>query len=163
MIDGKECGKMNYDIHVREEQTLFKEFKEFAMKGNVIDLATGVIIGAAFGKIVSSLVGDIITPLLSIITGKLDLSSLFIPLDGKKYTDLAAAKAASAPTLNYGLFITNIIDFLIIAFAIFIIIKQINRFRPKPAAEPTTKICKYCQSSINIKAVRCPHCTSALE
>ena len=136
---------------------MFKEFKTFAMKGNVIDLATGVIIGAAFGKIVSSLVNDMIMPLLGRITGKIKFSSLYIALDGKKYASFDAAKVAEAPTLNYGLFITSILDFLIIAFAIFIIIKQINRFKPKVVAEPSTKTCSFCQSSIHIKAVKCPH------
>lgn len=145
---------------------MFKEFKEFAIKGNVIDLATGVIIGAAFGKIVSSLVNDIIMPLLSLITGKNYFANLFIPLDGKigHYKDIAEAHANNVATLNFGLFITSVIDFLIIAFAIFIIIKQINRFRPKPAAaEPTTRECPYCRSTINIKAVKCPHCTSDID
>ena len=140
---------------------MLKEFKDFAMKGNVIDLATGVIIGAAFGKIVSSLVNDMIMPVLSLITGKLDIAKLFIALDGKAYASIEAAKEAKIATLNYGLFISNIIDFLLIAFSIFIIIKQLNRFKPKPAAvEPTTKTCQYCQSNIHIKAVKCPHCAS---
>lgn len=143
---------------------MFKEFKEFAMKGNVIDLATGVIIGAAFGKIVSSLVNDIIMPLLSLLTGGvtkgLNFASLFIALDGKEYATIEAAKANGVATFNYGLFITSVIDFLIIAFAIFIIIKQINRFKPKTVAEPTTKTCPFCQSTIHLKAVKCPNCTS---
>lgn len=143
---------------------MFKEFKEFAMKGNVIDLATGVIIGAAFGKIVTSLVNDIIMPILSIITGRIDFTNLFIALDGKHYSNIEAAKAAGVASLNYGMFITSIIDFLIIAFSIFIIIKQVNRFRPKPAApaEPNTRTCPYCFSTINIKAVKCPNCTSSV-
>ena len=142
---------------------MLKEFKDFAMKGNVIDLATGVIIGAAFGKIVSSLVNDMIMPVLSLITGKLDIAKLFIALDGKAYASIEAAKEAKIATLNYGLFISNIIDFLLIAFSIFIIIKQLNRFKPKPAAvEPTTKTCQYCQSNIHIKAVKCPHCASII-
>jgi large conductance mechanosensitive channel len=142
---------------------MLKEFKEFALKGNVLDLAIGVIIGAAFGKIVSSLVSDIIMPVFSLLTGKIDFSKLFIALDGKSYTTIEAAKEANVATLNYGLFIGNIIDFLIIAFSIFIVVKQINRFLPKkaaPAAEPTTKECPYCQSTINIKATKCPFCTS---
>jgi len=143
---------------------MLKEFKSFAMKGNVIDLATGVIIGAAFGKIVSSLVNDIIMPVLSLITGKLDIAKLFIALDGKVYDSIEIAKAANIATLNYGLFISNIIDFLLIAFSIFIIIKQLDRFKPKPAAAlPATKTCQYCQSSIHIKAVKCPHCASNIE
>lgn len=145
---------------------MLKEFKEFAMKGNVIDLATGVIIGAAFGKIVTSLVNDIIMPVLSTITGKIDFSNLFIALDGHHYTKLQDAKTAGIATINYGLFITSIIDFLIIAFSIFIIIKQLNRFKPKPAAvvpvEPVTKTCPFCFGTIHIKAVKCPHCTSSI-
>lgn len=143
---------------------MLKEFKEFALKGNVMDLAVGVIIGAAFGKIVSSLVNDLIMPLLSLITGKIDFTNLFVALDGKVYETIDKAKEAGVATLNYGLFITSIIDFLIIAFSIFIIIKQINRFMPKKApVEVTTKTCPFCQSSINNKAIRCPQCTSELD
>ncbi|HUC61030.1 MAG TPA: large conductance mechanosensitive channel protein MscL [Alphaproteobacteria bacterium] len=118
---------------------MLKEFKEFAMRGNVVDLAVGVVIGAAFGKIVSSLVSDIIMPPIGLILGNLDFSSLFIDLSSKHYETLAAAKAAGAPTLNYGLFINSVIDFLIVAFAIFIVVRQINRLFPKaPAEEPKT-------------------------
>jgi large conductance mechanosensitive channel len=141
--------------------SILKEFKEFAMKGNVVDLATGVIIGGAFGKIVTSLVNDIIMPLISLATGKLDFSNLFISLDGSHYATFEEAKNAGAATLNYGAFITNIIDFLIIAFSIFIIIKQLNRFKREPVpATPTTKSCPFCQSLIHIEAKRCPNCTS---
>jgi len=144
--------------------SIIKEFKEFAMKGNVVDLATGVIIGTAFGKIVTSLVNDIVMPLLSLVIGKIDFSNLFISLDGKSYETLQAAKEAGVPTVNYGLFLTNILDFLIIAFSIFIIIKQFNRLKAKPApALATTKVCPFCQSTVHIDAVRCPHCTSHLE
>lgn len=144
---------------------LFKEFKEFAMKGNVIDLAVGVIIGSAFGKIVTSLVNDVIMPLLSFVTrsGALSFENLFIALDGNKYETLAAAQEAGASTFNYGLFLTNVLDFLIIAFVIFIFIKQINRFKKKPEPVPvTTKECPYCRTSIHKDAVRCPNCTSEL-
>ena len=144
---------------------LFKEFKEFAMKGNVIDLAVGVIIGGAFGKIVTSLVNDVIMPLLSFVTrsGALSFENLFIALDGNKYETLAAAQEAGASTFNYGLFLTNVLDFLIIAFVIFIFIKQINRFKKKPEPVPvTTKECPYCRTSIHKDAVRCPNCTSEL-
>ena len=144
--------------------SVFKEFKEFAMKGNVVDLATGVIIGTAFGKIVSSLVNDIIMPLISVVTGKIDFTNLFISLDGQKYATLQMAKKAGAATLNYGVFLTNILDFIIIAWAIFIMIKQINRFKKSETiVEVTTKNCPYCQSSIHIKAVKCPHCTSKID
>lgn len=143
--------------------SFFKEFRDFAMKGNVVDLATGVIIGGAFGKIVTSLVGDIIMPLVSLGTGKLDFTNMFISLDGQKYATFEAAKSAGASTLNYGAFITNIIDFLIIAFCIFIVIKQLNRFKREPAAAaPTTKNCPFCHSAIHIEATRCPNCTSEL-
>jgi large conductance mechanosensitive channel len=118
---------------------MLKEFKEFAMRGNVIDLAIGVVIGAAFGKIVSSLVSDLIMPPIGLVLGRLDFSSLFIDLSGKGYASLAAAKAAGAPTLNYGLFVNSVIDFLIVAFAIFLVVRQINRFSRKPgtAAAPS--------------------------
>lgn len=142
---------------------MLQEFKKFAMKGNVIDLAVGVIIGGAFGKIVTSFVNDIIMPLITLITGKVSFNSLYIALNGKKYVSLEAAKEAGAATLNYGQFITNVIDFLIIAFVIFIFIKQIERFRGKPDATPiTTKECPFCKTSIHIDAVKCPNCTSAL-
>lgn len=143
----------------------FKEFREFAVKGNVIDLAVGVIIGGAFGKIVTSLVNDIIMPLLSLLTKRGDMSfeNLFVALDGKHYESLAAAQQAGAPTFNYGLFLTNVLDFLIISFVIFVLIRQINRFKRKPAEEPVkTKECPYCRTSIHKEAVRCPHCTSEL-
>jgi large conductance mechanosensitive channel len=143
--------------------SFLKEFRDFAMKGNVVDLATGVIIGGAFGKIVTSLVNDIIMPLISLGTGKLDFTNMFISLDGTKYATYEAAKAAGASTLNYGAFITNIIDFLIIAFCIFILITQLNRLKKAPAPEaPTTKSCPFCQSAIHTEASRCPHCTSEL-
>jgi large conductance mechanosensitive channel len=145
---------------------MWKEFKDFAMKGNVIDLAVGVIIGGAFGKIVSSLVSDIIMPLIGLLVGKLDFTNLFITLGDGSFKTLADAKTAGAATLNYGLFINNILDFLIIAFAIFMVIKQLNRI-PRKKEEPVpevvkTKACKYCYSEIHIDASKCPHCTSAL-
>ncbi|MEN6315979.1 MAG: large conductance mechanosensitive channel protein MscL [Clostridiaceae bacterium] len=146
--------------------SFFKEFKEFALKGNVMDLAIGVVIGAAFGKIVTSLVNDIIMPLTTLITGNIDFVKRFIVLnpDGNPYTEIDAARTAGRVTLNYGLFITNIIDFLIIALSIFIIVKQLNRFKRKPEPAPvTTKICPYCQTSIHIDAVKCPNCTSNLK
>lgn len=144
---------------------MWKEFKEFAVKGNAVDLAVGVVIGGAFGKIVSSLVNDIIMPLVGRLLGKVDFSNFFINLSGGSYKTLADAKAAGAATINYGLFINNIIDFLIIAFSIFIVIKQINRFTKKKEepAPAKTKKCKYCCTEIAIEATRCPHCTSVLE
>ena len=145
---------------------MLKEFKEFIMRGNVVDLAVAVVIGAAFGKIVTSFVEDILMPPIGLALGGVDFSSLFISLTGKNYPSVAAAKAAGAATLNWGIFLNNILNFLIIAFAIFLLLKQINRMqRPasQPAAAPTTKECPYCLSTIPIKATRCPHCTSELK
>jgi large conductance mechanosensitive channel len=142
---------------------MFSEFKKFIMRGNVLDLAIGVIIGAAFGKIVTSMVNDILMPVVSIAAGKVDFSNLFIPLNGQHYDTLADAKKAAAPTLNYGIFINDVIEFLIIAFVIFIIVKQVNRFmKPAPAPAPTTAPCPQCLTPIPIGAKRCPACTSQL-
>src|SRR5262245_28412446 len=138
---------------------MLKEFKEFIMRGNVIDLAVAVVIGAAFGKIVTSFVEDILMPPIGLALGDVDFSNLFINLSGKDYPSVAAAKAARAPTFNYGIFFNTILNFLIIAFAIFLIIKQVNRFQ-KPAS--ATKDCPHCLYAIPITATRCPHCTSAL-
>ena len=140
-----------------------KEFREFAMKGNVIDMAVGIIIGAAFGKIVSSLVNDIIMPPLGLLIGKMDFSNLFVTLSGDKLASLAQAKAAGATTLNYGIFLNNIVDFLIVSLAIFILISQINRLRRKEETKPpAVKDCPRCFSSIPVKATRCPNCTSEI-
>jgi large conductance mechanosensitive channel len=144
----------------KEERRMFKEFRDFAIKGNVIDLAVGIIIGVAFGKIVSSLVSDILMPPIGVLLGSVDFSNLFLNLSTKSYDSLAGAKAAGVPTINYGLFINNIIDFIILAFAIFVIVRQINRLKGQQA--PTIKECPYCISKIPIKASRCPHCTSQL-
>jgi len=137
---------------------MLKEFKEFAMRGNVMDMAVGIIIGAAFGKIITSLVNDVIMPPIGLLLGKVDFSNLAITLKAK-------TEAAEAVTLKYGVFINTILDFVIVAFAIFILIKQINRFKRKedtPVAEPTTKECPKCYTAIPIKATRCPNCTSDL-
>ena len=142
---------------------MFKEFYKFAMRGNVMDLAIGIIIGAAFGKIVSSFVSNILMPVFGVLLGKTDFSNLFINLSDTNYPTIAAAQAAGAATLNYGLFVNTVIDFLIVAFAIFFIITQISKMRKKPQESPTTKECSFCFSSISIKAVRCPHCTSVLD
>jgi large conductance mechanosensitive channel len=144
---------------------MIKEFKEFAVKGNVLDLAVGVIIGAAFGKIVSSLVDDILMPPIGLALGKVDFANLFLNLGDKPVATVAAAKAAGVPTINYGIFLNNVISFLIVAFVVFLIIKQFNRLRrqePAPAAAPTTRECPYCLSAVPLKATRCPHCTSEL-
>jgi large conductance mechanosensitive channel len=143
---------------------MFKEFKEFIMRGNVMDMAVGIIIGAAFGKIVSSFVSDVLMPPIGMLLGKIDFSSLFINLSGQTYETLEAAKKAGAPTLNYGLFINTVIDFLIVAFAIFLVIKQINRLKRQPGPAPVnTKECPFCFSVIPVKASRCPLCTSELK
>jgi len=146
---------------------MLKEFKAFVMRGNVVDLAVGVIIGGAFGKIVSSFVSDIIMPPIGLLLGKVDFSSLFVNLSGKPYASLAEAKAAGAATINYGAFLNNVIDFVIVALVIFLLIKQVNRLQakpaPAPAGPPMTKECPYCFSTISIKAVRCPNCTSELK
>lgn len=140
---------------------MLKEFKEFAMKGNVLDMAVGIIIGAAFGKIVSSFVADVLTPPLGLLLGGIDFTNLFVNLSGGGYATMEAAKAAGAPTLNYGLFLQATIDFLIVAFAIFLVVKWVNRFRT-PAAV-TTKDCPMCTTAIPIKARRCPACTADLQ
>jgi large conductance mechanosensitive channel len=141
---------------------VLKEFKEFAMRGNVVDLAVGVIIGAAFGKIVSSLVEDVLMPPIGRLLGRVDFSGLFINLSGKSYETLADAKLHNAATLNYGLFLNTIINFLIVAFCVFLVVKQVNRFAPKPAPAPSTKDCPQCAMPIPLAAKRCGHCTSQL-
>ena len=142
---------------------MLKEFKEFAMRGNVLDMAIGIVIGAAFGKIISSFVADILMPPIGLLLGKVDFSNLFINLTNKTYATLAEAKAAGAATINYGTWLNTVLDFLIVAFAIFLLIRQVNRLKRKeeaPPPEPTTKDCPFCLSAIPIKAVRCAHCTS---
>lgn len=143
---------------------MYKEFKEFAIKGNVIDLAIGVIIGGAFGKIVSSLVNDIIMPIIGGLIGKVDFINFFISLDGNKYATLQQAKDAGAATLNYGVFLNTVIEFLIISFSLFLVVRQINKLKKLEEPAPvTTKKCGYCFSEIPIEAIRCPYCTSELE
>lgn len=139
------------------------EFKEFAMKGNVLDMAIGIIIGAAFGTVVTSLVKDVIMPPIGMIMGRVDFANLFVSLNGVHYDTLAAAQAAGAPTINYGTFINTVISFLIVAFVIFLLVRQVNamRSRPTPPA-PNTKDCPYCNENISLAAKRCPHCTSDL-
>jgi len=143
---------------------MFSEFKKFIMRGNVMDLAVGVIIGAAFGKIVASLVADIFTPLLSLLTGKVDFANLFVSLNGTHYDTLADAKKAAAPVIAYGVFLNTVIEFLIVAFVIFLLVKQVNRLKgPEPApAASTTKDCPECCTAIPLAAKRCPACTTAL-
>ena len=139
-----------------------KEFKEFIMRGNVMDMAVGVIVGGAFSSIINSLVNDVLMPVISLATGRVDFTNLFIALDGQSYPTLDAAKASTS-VFAYGSFIQTVIQFLIIAFSIFMVVKGINMLRrPKPEAAPTTKECPYCKSEIHIDAVKCPHCASEL-
>ena len=144
---------------------MFKEFKEFAMRGNVLDMAVGIIIGAAFGKIVSSFVEDVMMPPLGRLIGKVDFSNLFLNLSGKSYETIAAAKAAGAPTLNYGIFMNTCINFLIVAFAVFLLVRAVNRLKREekaPAPAPTTKPCPLCLMDVPLAAKKCGHCTSQL-
>ena len=140
---------------------MLKEFKEFALRGNVVDMAVGVIIGGAFGKIVSSLVSDVLMPPLGLLLGKVDFTSLFVSLSGESYPSLAAAKEAGAPTLNYGVFLQSTFDFVILAFVVYLLVSQVNRLKPKaPEEAPKTRDCPLCFSAIPKKATRCAHCTS---
>ena len=140
---------------------MFKEFKEFALRGNVIDLAVGVIIGAAFGKIVASLVADVIMPPIGLALGGVDFRNLYIALDGQTYATLADAQKAAAPTINYGIFLNTVFEFLIVAFVVFLIIRQMNRMMPPPVVV-APKTCPFCASPIPVAARRCPLCTSEL-
>lgn len=142
---------------------MLKEFKEFAVRGNVVDLAVAVIIGGAFGKIVTSFVNDILMPPIGLLLGHVDFGNLFLVLDRRRFDSLAAAKAAGAPSINYGLFLNTVIDFLIVAFAIFFLVRQINKLKKPQPAPPSTRPCSYCFTDIPIQATRCPHCTSELK
>ena len=143
---------------------MWKDFREFAMRGNVVDLAVAVIIGAAFGKIISSLVGDVLMPPLGLLLGQVDFSDLYVNLSGIDYSSLAAAKAAGAATINYGVFINNVIDFVIIAFAVFVLVRIVNRLQQAPSPlPPETRQCPFCLTAIPRKATRCPACTSTVE
>lgn len=144
---------------------MLKEFKEFAMRGSMLDMAVGIIIGAAFGKIITSLVSDILMPPIGLLLGNVDFSSLYINLSGTPYSSLAHAKAMGAPVIRYGVFLNSVLDFVVVALAIFLLIRQVNRMTRRPETAPaaaTTKACAYCLSTIAINATRCPHCTSAL-
>jgi len=146
---------------------MLKEFREFAMRGNVLDMAVGIIIGAAFGKIVGSLVNDLIMPPIGVLLGGVDFSEIYLNLSGGTFASLAAAKEAGAATINFGVFVNTVLNFLIVAFAIFILIRGVNRLKRKeeaaPPPTPTTRDCPHCLSSIPLKATRCAHCTSQLE
>jgi large conductance mechanosensitive channel len=144
---------------------MWKEFKTFVMRGNVMDMAVGIIIGVAFGKVVTSMVNDVIMPPVGKLLGNVDFSNLFITLSGQRYVTLADAKKAGAVTIAYGSFLNTVVEFLIVAFAVFLLIQWVNRLMPKPVpapAPPATKDCFYCKTSIPAAAVRCPHCTSQL-
>ncbi|MCQ2538562.1 MAG: large conductance mechanosensitive channel protein MscL [Lachnospiraceae bacterium] len=156
----------------KDKKGIMEEFKEFAIKGNMIDLAVGMIIGSAFNAIVSSLVKDMLTPLLGLLTGKVDFTQLYIPLDGNTYATLAEAEEAGVACFKYGSFISGLINFLIMAFVVFLFVRGINKVRtkmdeknkaPEEPKAPTTKICPYCKSEISIEATKCPHCTSELK
>jgi large conductance mechanosensitive channel len=142
---------------------MLQEFKKFIARGNVIDLAVGVIIGGAFNAIVQSLVSDIIMPPIGLILGKVDFAQLYINLSSQAYPTLTAAQEAGAPTINYGMFINNVINFVIVGFVIFLLVRQINTLKAEAPAPPSTKECPFCLSDIPIPATRCPHCTSTLE
>lgn len=143
---------------------MFKEFKEFAVKGNVLDMAVGIIIGAAFGKIVTSLVEDVIMPPLGLLLGKIDFANLYINLSGQQWEALDAARKAGAPMIRYGVFLNQALSFVIVAFAVFLIVKAVNRLRQQAETveEASEKLCPYCQTDIPVAATRCPHCTSQL-
>jgi large conductance mechanosensitive channel len=143
---------------------MLAEFKKFIMRGNVLELAIGIVIGAAFGRVVSSFVADVLTPPLGLLLGRVDFSNLFVTLTGPPQPSLAAAKAAGAATLNYGLFLQSVVDLLIVGLAIFLVIRQVNRIFPPPPPPPATTVdCPYCLSPVPLRAKRCAHCTSALE
>jgi len=155
-------------VAAEKTKGFFGEFKKFIMRGNVLDMAVGVIIGGAFQAIISSLVNDIIMPVITLITGGIDFTNWFVSLDGTHYDTLAAAQEAGASTLNYGVFITAVINFLLMAIVVFLIVKAMNKAADKVSknkedAPKTTKICPFCKSEINIEATRCPHCTSELK
>ena len=144
---------------------MLKEFKKFAMRGNVVDMAIGVIIGGAFGKIITSLINDVIMPPIGMLLGQVNFTDLFLDLSGKGYPSLAAAQEAGAATINYGMFFNTILDFIVVSLVIFLLVRQINRMQKQeetPPAAPTTKKCPYCFTEIPIEATRCPHCTSEL-
>jgi len=143
---------------------MLKDFRDFAVRGNVLDLAIAVIMGAAFGGVVTSFTNDILMPPIGLLAGRVDFSNLFVNLSGTAYPSVAAAKAAGAPTINYGMFVNTVINFVIVAFAVFLLVRQVKRLteRPAPAGAPTTRDCPFCLSTIPIRAVRCAHCTSDL-
>lgn len=162
-LEDKLSGE-NLEKYKKEGAGMLKEFKKFALKGSMIDLAVGIIIGGAFNSIVNSLVNDIIMPIFSLITKNINFTDWFIALNGKSYDTLEQAKADGAATINYGLFLSGVLNFLIMSFVVFLIVRWINKLkRPEPAPAPATKKCPYCLSEINQEAVKCPHCTADLK
>jgi large conductance mechanosensitive channel len=156
-------GSVGFHPNPEEHRKMLKDFKAFVMRGNVLDLAVAVIIGAAFGAIVTSLVNDVVMPPIGLVLGKVDFKDLFVSLNGQSYPTLAAAKAAAAPVIAYGQFLNTIMNFLIVAFVIFLVVRAASKLqKPAPAAAPTTKDCGFCYTSIPIQAKRCPNCTSQL-
>lgn len=152
--------------HFGEGQVMkkfFQEFKKFALRGNMIDMAVGIIIGGAFNSLVQSLINDLVMPILSLVAGNLDFSNWFLTLDGSHYATLAEAQAAGVATINYGSFISGVLNFIIMAFVVFVMVKALNKLHKEPPKIATTKICPHCQSEISLKATRCPFCTSELE
>ncbi len=142
---------------------MIREFKEFAMRGSMLDLAIGIVLGASFGRIITSVVNDILMPPIGLMLGGLDFANLFIALKGGPYPSVAAAKAAGAPTINYGIFLNTVVDFVLVAAVLFLVIKQVNRIQRRPDVTPTTKPCPFCFSTVPLKAIRCPYCTSDLK
>jgi large conductance mechanosensitive channel len=157
--------QINHYFLKKRRVSMFKEFREFAMRGNVLDMAVGIIIGVAFGAIVTSLVNDIIMPPIGLALGGIDFSNLFVNLSGGSYASLSAAEEAGAVTINYGVFVNTVINFIIIAFVLFLVVRSMNKLRRKEEtpAEPTTKECPFCIAQIPIEATRCPHCTSQIK
>ncbi len=142
---------------------MFKEFKEFAVRGNVLDLGVGIVIGAAFGKVVTSFVNDVLMPPIGLLLGRVDFKDMFINLSGAPYGTFAEAKAAGTPMISYGVFVNTALEFTIIAFAVFLVVRQANKLKTQPSPTPTTKECAFCRSVISVNASRCPHCTSELK
>ena len=142
---------------------MLKEFKEFALRGSLLDLAIGLVLGTAFGKIVTSLVNDILMPPVGLALGRVNFSNLFVNLTRANYPTLSAAREAGAPTINYGMFLNTVLDFVIVAFALFLVIREVNRLRRRGETPPTTRECPYCCSVISLKASRCPNCTSQVQ
>jgi len=162
LLDQLGMGHLGSPKALLGKKGVFQDFREFALRGNMLDMAVGIIIGAAFGRIVSSFVSDILMPPIGLFTGRSDFSNRFINLSGHPYATLAEAKAAGAATINYGVFLNATFDFLLVALAVFMLVRQVNRLKNAPRPAPTSKDCPYCVLPVALTATRCPHCTSAL-